>query len=139
LEHRFDNQYKSLYKTYVKPKFKTAVRHTKDKEVHAFLWQVLIDPNFLLFLLATSSVTNFVCWNFAMKCTSILNSTKPCPECEASLLTPIPAASGNWSCEEKIFRSSSVICRRTRVLFAPNTFLHLVASILKSVSYVFSV
>jgi hypothetical protein len=109
-------------KVFIKPNFKIAVQHTKDKEVQAFLWQVLIDPNFLLFLQATSSVTKFVCWSFAIRCTSILNSTKPCPECEACLLTPIPAASGNWPCEEKIFRSSSVVCRRTSVLFCSQYF-----------------
>jgi hypothetical protein len=34
-------------KVFIKPKFKTAVQHTKDKEVQAFLWQVLVDPNLL--------------------------------------------------------------------------------------------
>lgn len=72
----------------------------KDKQVQAFVWQVFVDQNILLLLRATSQEPDQIpvleAWSFAMSCTSFLNSTKPCPECEASLLTAISTPSGNW-------------------------------------------
>lgn len=45
------------------------------------------------------SLTKFVCWSLAIRWISFLNSFKPCPECEFSLLTAIlsPFGSSPWN------------------------------------------
>ncbi|WVZ92601.1 LOW QUALITY PROTEIN: hypothetical protein U9M48_038650, partial [Paspalum notatum var. saurae] len=47
-----------------------------------------------------NSLTRFLCWSFAIVWTSFLNSMKPCPECEASLLTAISDPSGRRPCRK---------------------------------------
>lgn len=59
------------------------------------------------------SRTKFVCCSLAISSTSFLNSVKPCPECEASLLTAISWPSDN--CPWKYVKKS--LCMAWQVWF----------------------
>jgi len=47
------------------------------------------------------TLTRFLCWRLAISWTSFWNSPKPCPECEASLLSAISNRSENGPCQKK--------------------------------------
>ena len=72
-------------------------RDTKNEGVQAFVGHVVISQHLFFLLNATTKIlTRFLCWSFAIKTTSFLNSSFPCLELFDRLFTTICCPSDNW-------------------------------------------